>query len=79
MTKLQDGLDSCSESRMFSLKSIARCGARLGTLNIPGRKPLQTPGYIAITSRGAVPHLAQDVHESSTALKGIYTALEDCK
>ena len=53
-------------------------GARLGHLCFPGRQPIETPHYIAISSRGAVPHLSQDTMGQSTAIKGLYTALEDC-
>ena len=51
---------------------------RLGTLRFNHRTPIETPHYIAITSRGAVPHLSQDTMRESTAIKGVYVALEDC-
>ena len=53
-------------------------GARLGRLCFPGRQSIESPHYIAISSRGAVPHLSQDTMGESTGIKGLYTALEDC-
>ncbi|MCJ1385407.1 hypothetical protein MMC17_008530 [Xylographa soralifera] len=52
-------------------------GARLGTLRFDDRTPIETPHYIAITSRGAVPHLSQDTMRDYSAIKGVYVALED--
>ncbi|KAF2220680.1 tRNA-guanine(15) transglycosylase-like protein, partial [Elsinoe ampelina] len=51
--------------------------ARTGRLALPKRSPLLTPNYIAITSRGAVPHVAQDVFADNTSINGVYMALED--
>ncbi|KOS19765.1 Queuine tRNA-ribosyltransferase-like protein [Escovopsis weberi] len=34
--------------------------ARLGMLTLPNRKPIETPTYLAVTSRGSVPHLTPD-------------------
>ena len=53
-------------------------GPRIGRLYTRGRAPMDTPHYIAVSSRGAVPHLSQDTLGQSTAIKGLYTALEDC-
>ena len=52
--------------------------ARLGNLMFPKRKPMPTPNYIALTSRGVVPHLAQDMMRDQTSIGSVYTALEDC-
>ena len=52
---------------------------RLGTLMVPRRKPVDTPHFIALTSRGAVPHLSQDTLRDNTSVKGVYLALEDCE
>ena len=52
---------------------------RLGTLSCQGRAAINTPHYVALTSRGTVPHLTQDMMRDNTAIKGIYTALEDCE
>ena len=52
---------------------------RCGNLTLPKRDPMPTPNYIAITSRGAVPHLSQDMMRDQTSIDGVYAALEDCK
>lgn len=55
------------------------CVARVGRLSIPGRRPIDTPNYTAITSRGAIPHLTPDNVTRHTNLTSAYMALEDCK
>ncbi|KAK1058019.1 hypothetical protein LTR12_000030 [Friedmanniomyces endolithicus] len=50
---------------------------RLGRLALPGRKVLETPHLLAITSRGAVPHITQDIFARDTSIGGVYVALED--
>lgn len=55
------------------------CAARLGRLSIPGRKPIETPSYTAVTSRGALPHLTPDNVRQYTNLGAAYMALEDCE
>ena len=52
---------------------------RLGNLAITGRKTISTPHYIALTSRGAVPHIAHDVMQKQTAIGSLYFGLEDCR
>jgi queuine tRNA-ribosyltransferase subunit QTRTD1 len=54
-------------------------GPRLGTVALKNRATLQTPHYIALSSRGAVPHISQDVMRKHTNVKGIHVALEDCE
>ena len=56
----------------------ADTNARLGRLSFHGRSPIETPHYIAISSRGCVPHLTQDTMREQTFIKAIYTGLEDC-
>ncbi|KAG5925210.1 hypothetical protein E4U42_004443 [Claviceps africana] len=51
--------------------------ARLGRLSIPGRRPIDTPNYTAMTSRGAIPHLTPDNVTKHTSLTSAYMALED--
>ncbi|KAI0402004.1 tRNA-guanine transglycosylase [Xylaria palmicola] len=51
-------------------------GARLGTLSLPKRRPLETPNFVGLTARGAVPHLTPDVVKD-TEIGGVYMALED--
>lgn len=55
------------------------CSQRLGLLSLPGRQPIDTPHYFAVSSRGCVPHLSQDMMKGNTGIKGIYAALEDCE
>ena len=52
---------------------------RLGRLTFQGRNPIQTPHYVAASSRGAVPHLSQDMTRDNTSIRAIYTAVEDCE
>ncbi|KAI1421916.1 tRNA-guanine transglycosylase [Xylaria sp. FL1777] len=54
-------------------------GARLGTLSLPRRRPVDTPNFIGLTARGAVPHLTPDNVSKQSGLGGVYIALEDCK
>ena len=54
-------------------------GARLGELTLPHRRSIQTPHYLAITSRGVVSHLSQDNLQRHTQIKAAYLGLEDCK
>ncbi|KKY28112.1 putative trna-guanine transglycosylase family protein [Diplodia seriata] len=59
------------------LKPAATLAPRLGRLSVPGRTTFNTPHYIALTSRGVVPHLAPDVLKKHTDLNSFYIALED--
>jgi queuine tRNA-ribosyltransferase len=54
-------------------------GPRLGRLRVEGRRELETPNFLAITSRGVVPHMTPDVVAGSTDIRGVHMALEDCK
>ncbi|KAL4923741.1 tRNA-ribosyltransferase family protein [Aspergillus undulatus] len=58
--------------------SAAVLSPRLGRLAIAGRKPISTPHYVPLTSRGVVPHLAHDVMRDSTTIGSLYIGLEDC-
>lgn len=51
---------------------------RVGKLAIAGRKPLSTPQYTPLTSRGTVPHIAHDMLRKETAINSLYIGLEDC-
>lgn len=53
--------------------------ARRGTLQTPNRNVVQTPHYIAVSSRGVVPHLTADMLQNRTSINGVYYALEDCE
>ncbi|KAF2087585.1 tRNA-guanine transglycosylase family protein [Saccharata proteae CBS 121410] len=59
------------------IKSWIPLSPRLGKLTIPGRSTIDTPNYLANTSRGIVPHLTQDMVRSNTNVNSVYTALED--
>lgn len=53
--------------------------ARLGRLAFVGRLPMDTPNYIGITSRGALPHLTPYAVSKHLQTTGAYMALEDCE
>ena len=53
--------------------------ARTGTLALEGRRAVETPNFLAITSRGAVPHVTPDVLLQHTGIGGVHMALEDCE
>jgi queuine tRNA-ribosyltransferase subunit QTRTD1 len=65
-------------SFMLAQFEVNSLGPRLGQLLRNGRAPLQTPHYIATTSRGVVPHISHDVLQRHTSIRGAYIALEDC-
>lgn len=69
------------DSEMFTILNPAHSGLRprLCRLSVPNRQPIETPHYLALTSRGTVPHLSQDNFTRSTTIKGVYAGLEDCK
>lgn len=52
--------------------------ARIGSLNRRGQI-LETPNFLAITSRGVVPHLTPDVLTQHTQFEGVHMAIEDCR
>lgn len=54
-------------------------GSRLGSFFFQGRKTIKTPHFLALGSRGAVPHLSQDMLCENTQISSLYTALEDCE
>ena len=53
--------------------------SRLGQLLTQGRAPIQTPHFVAASSRGVVPHLAHDVLRKHTNISAVYMGLEDCE
>lgn len=65
---------------VFEILSATADGAaaRLGRLALGGRRRLETPGFVAVTSRGAVPHLTPDNLARHTSVDAAYMALEDC-
>ena len=75
--------ENASQSHMLKFVldhgSGAISASRRGTLSIPGRHIVQTPHYVPATSRGIVPHIAQDLMEKRTSVLGVYMGLEDCE
>ena len=71
-----------SKRLLFQILSCADpsvVSPRLGLLAVQGRKQLETPNFMAITSRGTVPHITPDLISSQTQIGGVHTALEDCE
>lgn len=52
---------------------------RIGRVCLPGRTILDTPHYLANTSRGVVPHISQDTFVRDTDIHSVFVALEDCE
>lgn len=50
---------------------------RGGCLTFQGRNPIDTPHYVAVSSRGAIPHLSQDMTRDNTSIRALYAAVED--
>ncbi|KAI9744206.1 MAG: hypothetical protein M1818_002358 [Claussenomyces sp. TS43310] len=75
----------CDEAPFFYVLSKPGLGetadhpssARLGRLKMSGRKSLETPNFLALSSRGVVPHITPDVMIKHTKFDGVYMALED--
>jgi len=72
-----------AESRMiFEVLKPAtgeRITARLGRLVVSGRQVTQTPNFLGVATRGAVPHLTPDNVSQYKPFQGVYLALEDCE
>ncbi|KAK3946055.1 tRNA-guanine(15) transglycosylase-like protein [Diplogelasinospora grovesii] len=69
-----------SEAMKFELLKVAakpEAAARLGRLLLPGRQPVSTPNFFAMTSRGSVPHVTPDNVSKHLNIGGSYMALED--
>ncbi|KAK2002040.1 tRNA-guanine transglycosylase [Colletotrichum falcatum] len=68
------------EGMIFEILKKAANGssaARLGRLSLPKRNPIETPNYIAVASRGVVPHVTPDNLGKYTSIGAAYMALED--
>ncbi|KAL2128981.1 hypothetical protein VTI74DRAFT_8389 [Chaetomium olivicolor] len=65
--------------RFEVFKTVAKdgAGARLGRLAFAGRAPIETPNFIGMTSRGALPHITPDNLGKHLQVTGAYMALED--
>lgn len=66
-------------SLLASDSSEELTAARLGRLSLKDRNQIETPNFLAVTSRGVVPHLTPDVVQEQTQFGGVHLALEDCK
>ncbi|KAI5270895.1 tRNA-guanine transglycosylase [Aureobasidium subglaciale] len=63
---------------MFKVRTTSAGNiVRTGVLSLPNRKPISTPHYLALASRGAIPHLTQDNVAKHTDICGAYMAAED--
>lgn len=60
------------------LKTTGALAPRLGRISLAGRRTVLTPGFIANTSRGVVPHVSPDNFRKSVDVSGVYIPLEDC-
>ncbi|KAK4122312.1 tRNA-guanine transglycosylase [Parathielavia appendiculata] len=65
--------------RFEVIKAALKGGAaaRLGRLAFARRLPIDTPNYMGVTSRGALPHLTPDNVSKHLETTGAYMALED--
>lgn len=75
---VEDAILDSANNLQFTVHKTNPDGPRLSTLALPGRRPIQTPNFVAITSRGVVPHITPDNLEKNTSINGVYVALEDC-
>ncbi|KAK0735550.1 tRNA-guanine(15) transglycosylase-like protein [Apiosordaria backusii] len=60
-----------------ALKEGTSATARIGRLAFPGRRPIDTPNFIAVTSRGTLPHVTPDNISKHLQVSGAYFSLED--
>ncbi|KAK4203273.1 putative queuine tRNA-ribosyltransferase [Triangularia verruculosa] len=60
-----------------ALKESTSAAARIGRLAFPGRRPIDTPNFIAVTSRGTLPHVTPDNISKHLQVSGAYFSLED--
>lgn len=81
MNGLANGkLDQLPDEMFSIIKATSESlSPRLARLSIPGRRIIDTPHYLAVTSRGVVPHITQDTFRRDTSINAVYIALEDCK
>lgn len=77
-------ITAMEERRVVSFKVLGdgdpnNTRPRRGRLSVKDRRDLETPNFIAISSRGVVPHMTPDVIMASSQIGGVHLALEDCK
>lgn len=65
----------------FKLESpnLRASSPRIGRLSFQDRVSIETPHYVAVSSRGAVPHISQDMMRDNTRINAMYAAIEDCE
>ncbi|KAH6987396.1 tRNA-guanine(15) transglycosylase-like protein [Ilyonectria sp. MPI-CAGE-AT-0026] len=69
-----------SNLAMFEILKSATAdagAARLGRLALASRRVMETPNYLAVASRGVIPHLTPENMERYTAFDAAYMAIED--
>ncbi|KAK6434580.1 hypothetical protein LTR95_009235 [Oleoguttula sp. CCFEE 5521] len=68
-----------TDEDMFKIikTSTNALGPRRARLALPGRRSIETPHYLGLTSRGVIPHVSQDNFDSLMDVSGVYIALED--
>ena len=64
---------------IFATRNPYGQGPRLGTLSLPGKTLIKTPHFLALTSRGLIPHITQDNLKAHVNARSVHIALEDCK
>ena len=64
--------------RLSSTTGDGESKARLGELALKGRDAIETPNFLAVTSRGVMPHISPDSIPSQVTFPGVFTAIEDC-
>lgn len=65
-------------TRLSSTTGDGDSEARLGELALKGRDVIETPNFLAVTSRGVMPHISPDAIPSQATFPGVFTAIEDC-
>ena len=75
----KDAVACLPDEMLRFILQVGSHGARYGQLLSYGHSPIRTPHYVATTSRGVVPHLAQDILTKHTAINAVYFGLEDCE
>ena len=65
-------------TRLTSTTGDGSSKARLGELAFAGKDAIETPNFLAVTSRGVMPHISPDAIPSQVTFPGVFTAVEDC-
>lgn len=65
-------------TRLSSTTGDGSSKARLGELAFAGKDAIETPNFLAVTSRGVMPHISPDAIPSQVSFPGVFIAIEDC-